>query len=803
MVFESLFDHLKTKDDIKVIPVTTTTATTTTDNNNIHRATRADPKYNTHASITQEKEEKKQRKPPKQGMNSNGVMNQRHHHHHHHSSKPSPEAMQLSSKLKEYSTQKRLKECLELFWSKENDHIRDGHHACIVVDCCARCGDIQTGEDIVQQMQKEGQKINVQTHTSLLKGYCHSGLLHKASDLYYRMTQSKDIKDRPNVRTLNTLLRGCMWTAAQLEQGRVEGGTVTSEKIWHNTHTQLPDVSSYEYSVALLTQSLQCDIAERRIEQFCQRFEVTNQTLKGKHERYHAKQDPFSTLETLAVSYLNLSKAHSLLQNKALSKRFAERTLDVISSARVVQIHTQHCKTTSIGGKRAFRSEHSGGRREESNVIFRSHKLGEIENDANVILSYIQKGGSSTNVSLASTLVRKIVATDGGGTTDLQAIHGSSKVDKKSFHQSEEVCKLLNALWISFGLSAAIQKEFPKEKFPGNLQMLSKQDCERILQLLHMEPSYILNENGSIDFHKVFEESNYEAGCIRPLCIELGSGFGEWAAFQAKSNPTNNYVAVEMRSDRVGQTFCKAFLSDSESPLQNLCCVGAECGSFLRNRVKEGCVSKIFVNHPEPPTQTYGTNAHILNDIATGGDEPAHMLASETLISAARCLDKNNGEMIIVTDNRWYANLICSTVLKVMKLHKGLIYSKNIQGLKYLHVFRGPDGEEVVLYEGQPGPIIGHAVHQSHSGSTYFDRLWRKGGGSHADKKSRFIICLQRSIDTNRTSYERLNQQKASSTTTHRSGAQKKKTSKSNKRSAAKQQLRNERRLLKKAKLQS
>ena len=34
MVFESLFDQLKTKDDIKVIPVTTTTATTTTDNNN-------------------------------------------------------------------------------------------------------------------------------------------------------------------------------------------------------------------------------------------------------------------------------------------------------------------------------------------------------------------------------------------------------------------------------------------------------------------------------------------------------------------------------------------------------------------------------------------------------------------------------------------------------------------------------------------------------------------------------------------------------------------------------------------------
>lgn len=56
---------------------------------------------------------------------------------------PSEEALALSTKLKEYSSQKRLSEALELFWHPSNDSIRDGHHACIVIDCSARCGSVK------------------------------------------------------------------------------------------------------------------------------------------------------------------------------------------------------------------------------------------------------------------------------------------------------------------------------------------------------------------------------------------------------------------------------------------------------------------------------------------------------------------------------------------------------------------------------------------------------------------------------------------------------------------------------------
>ena len=39
-------------------------------------------------------------------------------------------------------------------------------------------------------------------------------MIHEASLLYQEMNKELRSRDRPNVRTLNTLLRGCLWSAA-------------------------------------------------------------------------------------------------------------------------------------------------------------------------------------------------------------------------------------------------------------------------------------------------------------------------------------------------------------------------------------------------------------------------------------------------------------------------------------------------------------------------------------------------------------------------------------------------------------
>ena len=55
---------------------------------------------------------------------------------------PSNEALELSAELKKLSREKKWDKAIELYRDTSNDKIRDGHHACIMVDMSARCDKI-------------------------------------------------------------------------------------------------------------------------------------------------------------------------------------------------------------------------------------------------------------------------------------------------------------------------------------------------------------------------------------------------------------------------------------------------------------------------------------------------------------------------------------------------------------------------------------------------------------------------------------------------------------------------------------
>ena len=244
-----------------------------------------------------------------------------------------------------------------------------------------------------------------------------------------------------------------------------------------------------------------------------------------------------------------------------------------------------------------------------------------------------------------------------------------------------------------------------------------------------------MRRDGRIQFDKVFDHPQ------RPLDIEIGAGFGTWVCQQAKENKDRNHVAVELRADRVSQIFARLML-DSGNPLDNVCAVGAECGSFFRDRVQRNSISCIFANYPEPPTQTHGDNQNDLRAIASGtANEPAHMLNSTTIIEMSHSL-KTDGKIVIVSDNRFYARLLAATFARVVRQEKSLIRSvkpselKNSSSLRHMEAF----SNVVDLYEGQPEQAIGHAK----NASSYFDRLWRSGAGSHSERRTRFVILMQR-----------------------------------------------------------
>jgi len=160
--------------------------------------------------------------------------------------------------------------------------------------------------------------------------------------------------------------------------------------------------------------------------------------------------------------------------------------------------------------------------------------------------------------------------------------------------------------------------------------------------------------------------------------------------------------------------------------------------------VQKNSISTIYVNHPEPVTQTYAADADV-HSMLEQDEEPAHMLRSSALTAAAKCLrNHGDGKLIVVTDNRHYARFLSVTFLKVMRKDTSLLHQIDLDSsreLRRCEVFRDQD-REVILYAGRSCQDIGHTVTQN-DGDSYFDRLWRTGVGTHADAQQRYILALQ------------------------------------------------------------
>ena len=726
--------------------------------------------------VSKNKKQKHHNGPKKKGENSkndSGHNSSKRQEKRHEWVPPSAEALKLSAKLKELSSKKRLRDALSLYWDKSNDSIRDHHHGGIIIDCCSRCGAVEEGEKVIEAMEKAGETISVQAYTSLMKGYAHaSNKMDKAFDLFKKMFASNNKRDHPNVRTLNTFLRGCLWSASLIvcnedddrnnssSSGTFYGGVLASEAAWSlckaknenkkdNNKLQF-DVSSYEYSIALLCNALLVKEASEKI--------------RDMKEDTNIQTDLVSFHEGLTNVHVALARAYALLGLPVDCKAAANEAMKSINivtknSNNMVTGSTHGVsKTQTKGGKRAW-SKIESEQRAESNTLFRGHKMKELRDEANILMKYADNFRFSTDqhkMLLSRLIETRIICLGGGGTTELDARKASTSKDNQVKHSSQIEHDILRTLWFSFGLAASKNKAITltsvKQATGGNVRSVSwgsdlRKLCKR---------RKVFGNDGLIDFTHVFTllrmpciDRNKQNENSRPIFIELGSGSGDWITLQANENPTVDYVSVELRSDRVSQTFAKAIInsnsdqassSKSSTALTNLCCVGAECGSFL-SRVQKGSVSKIFVNHPEPPIQ-WDSNVTLNEE-----EEMGHMLNSETLLIAATSLKRNgNGNFIIVTDNKWYAQLIAKTFLRIMKKNPKLLRCKNVRSKELREFDSFSEGKDQVhILCGQPCKAIGHhrPTHFVGQGTSYFDRLWRTGAGSHSEKLERFIIVME------------------------------------------------------------
>lgn len=68
---------------------------------------------------------------------------------------------------------------------------------------------------------------------------------------------------------------------------------------------------------------------------------------------------------------------------------------------------------------------------------------------------------------------------------------------------------------------------------------------------------------------------------FRATKMEICSGAGEWAIAQAKSDPGSNWITLELRHDRVYQTFARSVLSS----VDNMCILCGDAMKILTQRI--------------------------------------------------------------------------------------------------------------------------------------------------------------------------------------------------------------------------
>jgi pentatricopeptide repeat protein len=116
-------------------------------------------------------------------------------------------------------------------------------------------GDVKGAEAVFAKMKGSGFAPNVVVYTTMLKGYSTTGEVTKGEALLHEMIrQSPPVK--PDVRTVNTFLRGC----------KMVGDVVTAAKVFARMRTSWrlePDAPCYKLMARLLAQGLRAAEVER------------------------------------------------------------------------------------------------------------------------------------------------------------------------------------------------------------------------------------------------------------------------------------------------------------------------------------------------------------------------------------------------------------------------------------------------------------------------------------------------------------------------------------------------------------
>jgi pentatricopeptide repeat protein len=150
------------------------------------------------------------------------------------------QAVSLNKEIAFHANRKNLNQARAAFDKAVANGWANNHTYAAILNAYVRCGDIEGARTVFAELESSPKvKLDVVSATTMIKGLCGAGDVAGAIALL-RSMKARRPPVAPNIRTVNTVLRGCVST------GSVREGDEVFSMLKKEFQIQ-PDQSSWEY----------------------------------------------------------------------------------------------------------------------------------------------------------------------------------------------------------------------------------------------------------------------------------------------------------------------------------------------------------------------------------------------------------------------------------------------------------------------------------------------------------------------------------------------------------------------------
>ena len=426
----------------------------------------------------------------------------------------------------------------------------------ILLNACTRCGAHERCGALLSEMRRDGVPVTAVAYTTVIKGFVNALDLQGAWTHFNDLLE--DTEQCPNIRTVNTMLRGCLYV------GDLKGAN------------RLVKIAA--------RRSLDPDQATRDavVRAACQAF--SSKRLK-KALAAHAP-DGVGTLSPAAR--VEICVAHALTGK---FKRAAK-------ALKLLEVAMEHEGGKGYGSDAMARKEAKRAPKRKADLPKGDKTAGE-----RVLAGDWTCGTCGVNVFASKQACFRCGAAksaagdtgDSGGASGGGSLssHTAVSTGGKSL-KVQERSMLRDSLASVRGFLRSAEREAIARRFTTEA-------------VLRFPPVSTASTAVAALPERVAWETLF-ATPSRPLQLEFGAGTGDWAVMQAAADNSSNWAAVELRCDRA----CHIHAKGAMRGLSNLAVFAGDAHVVMQRYLPSRSVAHIHVNFPQPP-QWEHSEAHLVN----------------------------------------------------------------------------------------------------------------------------------------------------------------------------------------------